>query len=164
VHFAKKTNNQRKTVTYLGRYLKRPPISNSRLQHYSKGEYITFNYLNHRTQMTESLTLQQEALITRIIEHIPNKHFKMIRYFGFLSQRTRGEMLPKVYDALGLEMEKKPKTPAYATLLKQYINVDPFECVLCQSRMGYDSYRVGYTLKEQISATLLNGKRRLNLR
>jgi hypothetical protein len=31
----KKTANGRKTVNYLGRYLKKPPISGSRLAHYS---------------------------------------------------------------------------------------------------------------------------------
>ncbi|PSU46229.1 hypothetical protein C9J12_19355 [Photobacterium frigidiphilum] len=37
VHFAKKTDNILQTVSYLGRYLKRPPVSASRLRHYSKG-------------------------------------------------------------------------------------------------------------------------------
>ncbi|TOG90191.1 hypothetical protein CGI92_21980 [Vibrio parahaemolyticus] len=36
LHFGKKTDQQHKTVNYLGRYLKRPPISGSRLHHYSK--------------------------------------------------------------------------------------------------------------------------------
>ncbi len=38
-------------------------------------------------------TLAAEDLICRLIEHIPNKHFKMIRDYGFLSNRRRGEML-----------------------------------------------------------------------
>ncbi|MBB1466821.1 transposase, partial [Vibrio sp. SG41-7] len=35
IHFAKKTKELKQTVNYLGRYLKRPPISASRLRHYS---------------------------------------------------------------------------------------------------------------------------------
>jgi len=62
---------------------------------------VTFDYLNHRNSQTESLILSPEALIERMIEHTPGKHFKIIRYFGFLSNRRRGEILPKVYDALG---------------------------------------------------------------
>ena len=62
---------------------------------------MTFDYLNRRNGRTESRVLSPEALKDRMIEHIPDKHFKMIRYFGFLSNRRRGEMLPKVYDALG---------------------------------------------------------------
>ena len=83
LHFAKKTNQLHKTVNYLGRYLKRPPISGSRLRHYSKGGQLTFEYLNHHTGEKEELTLTAEELICRLIEHIPDKHFKMIRYYGF---------------------------------------------------------------------------------
>nr|WP_303626988.1 transposase [Klebsiella pneumoniae] len=34
VHFAKKTRGAWHSVKYLGRYLKRPPVSASRLRHY----------------------------------------------------------------------------------------------------------------------------------
>ncbi|CAH1560904.1 hypothetical protein THF1C08_1120002 [Vibrio jasicida] len=34
-------------MNYLGRYLKRPPISASRLRHYSGGT-VVFKYLDHR--------------------------------------------------------------------------------------------------------------------
>ena len=70
LHFAQKTDNIMQTVAYLGRYLKRPPISGSRLRHYSKGGLLTFNYLDHRTGKTERLTLPQVALIARLVEHM----------------------------------------------------------------------------------------------
>jgi hypothetical protein len=89
VHFTKKTNNILQTVSYLGRYLKRPLVSASRLHHYSKGGMLTFDYLNHRTGQIENLTLPPAALIERLVEHIPDKGFKMIRYYGFLSNRHR---------------------------------------------------------------------------
>ncbi|AYV25068.1 hypothetical protein ECB94_27600 (plasmid) [Vibrio mediterranei] len=73
------------TMNYLGRYLKRPPISPSHLRHSFKGCQMTFDYLKHRTVQSESLTLSHEALIGPIIEHIPDKHFKIICYYGFLS-------------------------------------------------------------------------------
>ncbi len=130
LHFAKKTDQLHKTVNYLGRYLKRPPISGSRLRHYSKGGQLTFEYLNHRTGEKETLALAAEELICRLIEHIPDKHFKMIRYYGFLSNRRRGEMLPKVYDALEMESKDAPALPCYASMLKKHANVDPYECAL----------------------------------
>lgn len=33
---------------------------------------------------------------------ITSRHFKMVRYYGFLANRKRGELLPKVYIAWGL--------------------------------------------------------------
>ncbi|CAK2090911.1 transposase [Vibrio crassostreae] len=92
---------------------------------------MTFDYLNHRNGQTESLVLSPEALITRMIEQIPDKHFKMIRYFGFLSNRRHSEMLSKVYDALGIAPEGSPEIQSYAAMLKENVKVDPFEFILC---------------------------------
>ena len=103
---------------------------------------------------TESLILSPEALIERMIEHIPDKHFKMIRYFGFLSNRRRGEMLPKVYDALGIAPKDAPEMPGYAAMLKGYVKVDPFECILCGHRLTFLGFRVGERLCFRTQPTL----------
>ena len=91
----------------------------------------------------------------RLVEHIPDKGFKMIRYYGFLSNRHRGEMLPKVYKVLKMEEKKKPTMPGYAAMLKGYVNVDPYECVLCQSRLVFNGYRAGTPLSELTASTLV---------
>ena len=78
------------------------------------------------------LILAAKDLICRLIEHIPDKYFKMIRYSGFLSNRRRGEMLPKVYDALEMESKDAPALPCYVRMLKKLANVDPYECLLCK--------------------------------
>lgn len=93
---------------------------------------MTFDYLNHRNGRTESLSLSSEVPIERMIQYIPDKHFRMIRYFGFLSNRRLGEILPKVYDALGMAPKDSPEMPGYAANLKGYVKVDPFECTLCR--------------------------------
>ncbi|MFA0322765.1 transposase, partial [Vibrio sp. 10N.222.55.A3] len=107
---------------------------------------------------TESLILSPEALIERMLEHIPDKHFKMIRYFGFLSNRRRGEMLPRVYDALGVAPEESPEMPGYAAMLKGYVKVDPFECILCGHRMNFLRFRAGETLSELVNRTLIQSQ------
>ena len=115
---------------------------------------MTFDYLNHRNGQTESLILSPEALIERILEHIPDKHFKIFRYFGFLSNRRRGEMLPRVYDALGIA----PEIPGYASMLKGYVKVDPFESILCGHRMNFLRFRAGETLSELVNHTLIQSQ------
>ncbi|GEK16033.1 hypothetical protein AFI02nite_40690 [Aliivibrio fischeri] len=70
---------------------------------------ITFDYLDHRTGKTDSLTLSPEEMIKRIVDHYPDKHFKIIRYYGFLSMRRRGDALPRVYAALGMTIEAEPE-------------------------------------------------------
>ena len=158
VHFAKKTDNIMQTVSYLGRYLKRPPISASRLRHCSKGSAVTFDYLDHRTGNYENTTLSAVALIERIVEHIPEKGFKMIRYYGFLSNRRRGAILPKVYDVLDMVEKEKPAVPGYAAMLKKYMKVDPYECILCQSRMVFLEYRVGTSLSDLRDFMLMSAR------
>lgn len=64
------------------------------------GGAVVHNYYDHRTQQYRQQTLTQEEMIGRYISHVPAKHFKMVRYYGFLSGRKRGELLPKVYEAL----------------------------------------------------------------
>lgn len=49
VHFAKKTRGAWRSVKYLGRYLKRPPVSAAKLRHYSGGA-VVHHYYDHHTQ------------------------------------------------------------------------------------------------------------------
>lgn len=158
VHFAKKTDNVKPTMNYLGRYLKRPPIAASRLRHNFKGSGVTFEYLNHRTGQTESLTLSAEELIGRMVEHIPDKHFKMLRYFGFLSNRRRGVMLPLVYAALEMTLASAPEMPGYASMLKGYVKVDPYECILCGEQLVFANFRAGEPLSALVAQTIVQSR------
>ncbi|WP_210428218.1 transposase [Piscirickettsia salmonis] len=120
-------------VDYLGRYLKRPPLSNSRLLHYD-GKEVIFRYIDRKTGKQEKHTSTTFEFIERLIRHIPTKSFKMIRYYGFLSFRTRGKLLPTIYKLLDQTVEPVKKI-TYASFLKGFINTDPFECILCGSKM-----------------------------
>ncbi|WP_440866502.1 transposase [Symbiopectobacterium purcellii] len=44
--------------------------------------------------------------ILRLIKHIPEKHFRMVRYFGFLANRVVGKLLPLVRKALGQDNKR----------------------------------------------------------
>lgn len=85
------------------------------------------------------------------ISHIPSRHFKMVRYYGFLSNRKRSDLLPKVYAALEMEEKVKPAKPGYASLMKQFTNVDPYQCELCGSRMVFSSAEAGTRVEELLA-------------
>ncbi|WWK02126.1 transposase [Erwinia aphidicola] len=150
IHFAKKTKHARQNVNYLGRYLKRPPIAASKLRHYTGGA-VVHHYYDHRTQQHRTQRLSQEEMLWRYISHIPSRHFKMVRYYGFLTNRKRGELLPKVYTALGIEMKAKPQKPGFASLMKKFTHVDPYQCVLCGSRMVFKSAEAGIRAEELLA-------------
>ena len=54
----------------------------------------------------------------KFIDHIPDVGFKMIRYYGFLSNRLRSTLLPKIRKLLGQE-EKiiSTQSPSFAQLI-----------------------------------------------
>lgn len=163
VHFAKKTRGAWHSVKYLGRYLKRPPVSASKLRHYSGGA-VVHHYYDHRTQQHRQQTLTQEEMIGRYISHVPAKHFKMVRYYGFLSNRKRGSLLPKVYEALNMAARKKPEKPGYASLMKGFLRTDPYKCILCGDRLRFTSAQAGKHATELLSERLHGIERKRWLR
>ncbi len=61
----------------------------------------------------------------------------MVRYFGFLANRVCGEKLSQVYAALGTDKPAPVVKVCFAQMSKQLLGRDPFECILCGSRMVY---------------------------
>ena len=153
VHFAKKTRGAWHSVKYLGRYLKRPPVAASQLRHYSGGA-VVHHYHDHRTQQYKRQTLTQEEMIGRYISHIPARHFKMVRYYGFLSNRKRGQLLPKVYEALKMAARKKPEKPRFTVLMKGFLGTDPYQCILCGDRLRFAGAQRGFHTTELLSERL----------
>ena len=137
VHFAKPTSNAWRTISYLGRYIKRPPIAQSRFEHYD-GKKVTFNYLNHKTKKHQRKTFSADDFIHRFTQHIPDKGFRMIRYYGILANRVRGTLLPIVYDLLNQTPQPAPFI-GWAGLYKNAFGTDPLECILCKSPMRFVS-------------------------
>ncbi|WP_206196894.1 IS91 family transposase [Zooshikella ganghwensis] len=144
VHLAKASKNHQKNVNYLGRYIKRPPLALSRLAHYD-GHCVIFNYLDHNTKTHRRFECTAEDFMTRLTQHIPEKGFRLIRYYGFLANRVRGKLLPKVYRLLD-QPEKNAQPLHWPELLKASFGVDPLVCILCQSRLVLVKRTVGKTI------------------
>ena len=84
--YAKPNKCDPKTVVnYIGRYLGRPVIATSRIDKYD-GESVTFHYNRHEDDAYIEETLPAMDFIKRLIRHIPEKHFKMIRYGGLYAR------------------------------------------------------------------------------
>lgn len=90
-------------------------------------------------------------MLLRYISRVPFRYFKMVRYCGFLSNPKRGALLPKVYAALEMEVKTKLAKPGYASLMKQFTNVDPYQCVLCGSRMVFSSVETGVRAEDLLA-------------
>ncbi len=146
VHFAQATKTPKATISYLGRYLKRPPLAMSRLKHYD-GNTVMFEYLDHKSKRYLSFTCEGEEFLDRLTQHIPEKGFQMIRYYGFLANRVRSTLLPKVYTLLN-QPERNALKITYAGLLKSTFGLDPHQCILCQSAMVFAGITRGRPQRE----------------
>lgn len=104
---------------------------------------MVHHYYDHRTQQYRQQTLTQEDMLGRYINHIPAKHLKMVRYYGFLSNRKRGEPLPKVYKVLQMEARKKTEQPGFAALMKAFLHTELYKCILCGNRLRFSSVLAG---------------------
>ena len=110
---------------------------------------IELEYLDHRDGKQKRKTVSQKDMALRVLSHLPEKHFRMVRYYGFLSNKLRGEYLAKIHELLAQEIKAVPAI-SFAAMMKQMLNVDPFECILCGSRMKFARMTLGLMLAERV--------------
>lgn len=130
VHFSKPADNYYRVVTYLGRYLKKPPIGETRIKNYD-GTSVTYAYFDHHSKTQHFMTLPVHDFIKRLISHIPDKYFRVVRYYNWLSNRTRGKLLPLVYQKLKQIVKKIAKLSWRELLIKSF-GTDPLLCQKCK--------------------------------
>lgn len=135
VFLQKSSSDHRLNVEYLGKYLKRPPIGETRIKNYD-GKNVTFEYLDHYNETTEICSLPVFDFIARLISHIPDKNFRCIRYFGFLANRVRGKLLPIVHALLKSTADLTKKLYiAWRNLIIQSFGYDPLLCPNCHNTL-----------------------------
>ncbi|MEI3182350.1 MAG: transposase, partial [Lachnospiraceae bacterium] len=84
-------------IKYIGRYLGRPVIALKRIDSYD-GENVTFHYNRHEDNAYVKRTIPAIEIIKLLIQHIPEKHFKMIRYYGLYARHRKIDA--KLYRAI----------------------------------------------------------------
>lgn len=155
VHCSKPSKDHKQNVRYLARYIKRPPIAESKLLHYD-GFEVQFKYLDHKTKNYRRFKLTVDQFIEKFICHIPDPGFRMIRYYGFLAHRLRSQLLPCVYQLIGQPLPDETIPSSYAFLLHKDFGVNPLKCILCGIQMLVTSVFIG---QSSIAKLLANHKK-----
>ena len=106
------------------------------------GKEVVFNYLDHRDRQHKQMPCETESFIKRLVQHIPDKGFRMIRYYGFLANCVRNKRLPTVYNLLD-QPERNALTLRWPALLQCSFGTDPLKCILCGSRMAFKGVVIG---------------------
>lgn len=122
-------------IKYIGRYLGRPVIATSRIDAYD-GELVTFHYNRHEDDVLVNETIPALTFIERLIQHIPEKHFKMIRYYGIYARHREEDK--KLYRAISKEKHKilLSFNTWRASILASF-GYDPLKCPDCGNTMTF---------------------------
>lgn len=123
-----------KTITkYIGRYLGRPVIATSRIDAYD-GEFVTYHYNRHEDNKLVVRKLPAIDFINLLIQHIPEKHFKMIRYYGIYARHRESDN--KLYRAVSKEAHKVLLDfNRWRTAILSAFGYDPLKCPHCGKTM-----------------------------
>lgn len=127
IHFSKKANNFEVVLSYIGRYLKRPIIAQSRILAYD-GTDVTYSYKDKYDGETKIITVSAIDFIGYLIQHIPNKFFKMIYYSWIFVNRSKSKYLKIINAYYNIEQ----KMPRIAKNFRERIFIltwkDPLRC------------------------------------
>lgn len=134
--YAKPSLADPRTVTqYIGRYLGRPVIATKRIDRYTKdADTVTFHYNRHEDNKYIERTLPAIEFIKLLMQHIPEKHFKMIRYYGIYSRhRDIDKNLRRQHTSEQRRIFTSFTRWRESILLS--FGYDPLQCPKCNSQM-----------------------------
>jgi hypothetical protein len=104
-------------LQYLARYTHRVAISSHRLLSFNDDQ-ITFLWRDYaHGNKQKRMTLSGHEFLRRFLMHVLPRGFVRIRFFGFLSRRTRAHLLPLCRTLVGAQaQERTDATPVGARL------------------------------------------------
>jgi len=131
----------KQAARYMARYVRHPAIADSRIVNYDT-EKVTFIY--EREGKTYTVVMDKYAFIHNVIKHIPDKNFKMVRYFGIHARRAK-KAVHIAMEKLGLVVKSIIRPFLWRENIKEYTGNDPLKCRDCGGEMLL--YKVVYRNK-----------------
>lgn len=105
VHVTEERKDLKLTAAYVGRYARRPPLSEIRIKDYT-GDMVTFEFKDYRNEGSKvRYTLKTFEFIRKLVRHIPPHYFNVIRHYGLVASRVK-TLYKKITDKL---LKKVPK-------------------------------------------------------
>jgi len=150
VYAPRQKGNVKEQLGYIGRYIRRPAIALHRIEEYD-GQYVTYRYHDKKDGQEKREKLTAEEFITRLIVHIPDEQFKMIRYYGVYSRRIKTlckkliSVWQKTVRKWIVKVKKTVKRRNWEQRIKEQTGKDPMVCPHCQC---YYEYKGEVCLKE----------------
>lgn len=152
-------NNATHTVKYVGRYAKRPCLSEAKIIFYEKeNNLISFTYHDKLTQEDQIMDMTINEFIGALIRHIPEKGFNMIRYYGMYANVLKWKILKilakrliYLYGRVYLTFE--PQIRTWRDRIKDMTNIDPLFCQKCHKYLTL--VQINYRIRDETWKTAL---------
>ena len=134
VNVSEERKDLKATVGYIGRYARRPPLSEVRIKDYT-GDYVTFEYKDYYADGAKTLyTLKTFDFIEKLIRHIPPHYFNVIRHYGIIASRVKSKYKKLTNNLLGI-LKGISRSQNWRERQKQYRGEDPLICKICKRAM-----------------------------
>ena len=156
VHAKTEIKSARTAAKYVGRYVGRPAIAESRILKYD-GENVTYKYTRHEDNKTIVEVVHVYEFIKKIIVHIPEKNFKMIRYLGIYSRRSKGKVnFIKMMDKRILSIRRSIEN--WENRILAISGVNPCKCPNCGNNMRFNDivYPKYGSMRERLKSKIIS--------
>lgn len=139
--------NDAEGLERVAQYIIRNPFSEQKMAYNEENGTVIYRSRMHAKTKRNFEVFSAEDFIAAITQHIPEKGFQMVRYYGWYSNRARGERAKREaepgapeatdVDVIDVSEYAPPRIPSkkWRELIKKVWEVDPFDCPRCGSEM-----------------------------
>jgi hypothetical protein len=126
-------------VRYIGRYSKRACLSEYKITEID-GEDISFRYKDYKTKDSNNkpveriLKLNYRDFFPRLLQHVPLKYFRVVRYYGMYSNRAS---IPKEFLYTENNEPQEATHDNWELLSLKKTGINPYVCSSCNKRKVY---------------------------
>jgi hypothetical protein len=154
VYIGERLSSANFTVGYIGRYAKRPCLSETKIINYSfEKQIVSFVYKDKISRTIKKETVSVEEFISRIIRHIPDKNFRLIRHCGFYANCVKGKLMPMLryqilllFKTFEFIFSPKDQPGSWRERIKKSTGNDPLPCPRCKTEM--ELVEIGYYARD----------------
>lgn len=120
-------------IKYVVRYTGRPIMAQSRITNYD-GHNVSFYYQRHEDNQRVEETISAFDFIKRLIIHIPDTEFRMIRYYGIYSKKHKfHDKMVMMFNKQQLKIQKMFNR--WQLSIISDFNRNPLICQHCNCKM-----------------------------
>lgn len=139
IHLEPPMNIPTQVIRYIGRYSKRACLSEYKITK-MEGENISFRYKDYKTKGKDNkpvesvLELNYRDFFPRLLQHVPLRNFRIVRYYGMYSNRAS---IPQEYLFTENDEPEQENTDNWETLQIEKTGENPLVCSICHKRKVY---------------------------